>query len=57
MKCIKDRLKKPWPYWIGGILLGILNVALLVITGVAWHVTSGFCYGVQQYWTFWELNH
>ncbi|HDK7166672.1 TPA: YeeE/YedE family protein [Clostridium botulinum] len=42
MKCIKDRLKKPWPYWIGGILLGILNVALLATTGVAWHVTSGF---------------
>lgn len=35
-------LKKPWPYWVGGILLGILNVILLAITGTTWHITTGF---------------
>jgi uncharacterized membrane protein YedE/YeeE len=35
-------LKKPWPYWVGGILLGMFNVILLAISGTAWHVTSGF---------------
>lgn len=35
-------LKKPWPYWIGGILLGLLNVILLAISGISWQITSGF---------------
>lgn len=35
-------LKKPWPYWVGGILLGIFNVILLAVTGTSWHITSGF---------------
>lgn len=35
-------LKKPWPYWVGGVLLGILNVILLAVSGSAWHITSGF---------------
>ncbi|QGU94642.1 YeeE/YedE family protein [Clostridium bovifaecis] len=35
-------LKKPWPYWVGGGLLGILNVLLLAISGISWYVTSGF---------------
>ncbi|MCR4431199.1 MAG: YeeE/YedE thiosulfate transporter family protein [Tepidanaerobacteraceae bacterium] len=35
-------LKKPWPYWIGGVLLGLLNVVLLALTGSAWQVTGGF---------------
>ncbi|WP_066498728.1 YeeE/YedE thiosulfate transporter family protein [Abyssisolibacter fermentans] len=34
--------KKPWPYWIGGILLGLLNVILLAISGISWQITSGF---------------
>lgn len=35
-------LKKPWPYWVGGILLGIFNVTLLAITGTVWHINTGF---------------
>ena len=38
----KDHLKKPWPYWLGGILLGLMNVILLSLTNMTWHVTSGF---------------
>ncbi|SHH02794.1 YeeE/YedE thiosulfate transporter family protein [Tepidibacter thalassicus] len=42
MKPIETWLKKPWPYWIGGILLGLLNVILLVASGISWQITSGF---------------
>lgn len=57
-------LKKPWPYWVGGILLGIFNVILLAVTGTTWHITSGFLLwsagilewiGVQSFsWEFFE---
>lgn len=42
MKSINKYLKKPWPHWVGGILLGIMNVILLALTGVSWQITSGF---------------
>ncbi|MDK2934237.1 MAG: uncharacterized protein PWP27_2047 [Clostridiales bacterium] len=37
-------IKKPWPYWVGGILLGIFNVILLTTTGQSWTITTGFLY-------------
>ena len=41
----KDRLlKKPWPYWAGGIILGFLNIFLLFGTGAAWKITTSFLY-------------
>ena len=42
MKSITEYLRKPWPYWVGGVLLGILNVILLAVTGTAWQITSSF---------------
>ncbi|SHJ95665.1 YeeE/YedE thiosulfate transporter family protein [Tepidibacter formicigenes] len=42
MKPIKKWLKKPWPYWLGGILLGLLNIILLATSGISWQITSGF---------------
>lgn len=42
IKTIRKCLKKPWPYWVGGILLGILNVVLLALVGMSWQITSGF---------------
>lgn len=42
MESIVKWLKKPWPYWVGGVLLGTLNVVLLSVSGTTWHVTSGF---------------
>lgn len=42
MNSIKKYLKKPWPYWVGGILLGLMNVALLALVGISWQITSGF---------------
>lgn len=35
-------LKNPWPYWVGGILLGLMNVILLATSGISWQITSGF---------------
>lgn len=37
-------LKTPWPYWVAGIILSLLNVSLLLGTGSPWRVTSGFLY-------------
>jgi uncharacterized protein len=42
MKSIAKYLKKPWPYWVGGILLGLMNVILLGLIGISWQITSGF---------------
>ena len=42
MKSIEKWLKKPWPYWAGGILLGLMNVILLAASGISWQITSGF---------------
>lgn len=42
MKAIIKYLKKPWPYWVGGILLGVMNVVLLALVGFSWQITSGF---------------
>ncbi|HZK56943.1 MAG TPA: YeeE/YedE thiosulfate transporter family protein [Clostridia bacterium] len=42
---LKHKLfKKPWPYWMGGILLGLLNTFLLFATGLAWRITTSFLY-------------
>jgi uncharacterized protein len=57
-KSIVKYLKKPWPYWIGGILLGIMNVVLLALIGISWQITSGFllwgigilkCFGLDPF--------
>lgn len=42
---IKNKFsKKPWPYWLGGIILACLNITLLITTGSAWKVTTAFLY-------------
>ncbi len=55
MKSIIKYLKKPWPYWGGGILLGIMNVVLLALLGISWQITSGFLLwgvGILQWFGF-----
>lgn len=55
MKSIIKYLKKPWPYWVGGILLGIMNVVLLALVGISWQITSGFLLwgvGILQWFGF-----
>lgn len=44
-------LKKPWPYWIGGVILALLNILLLITTGLAWRISTSFLYlgiGISQ---------
>ncbi|MDF2591488.1 MAG: YeeE/YedE family protein [Clostridia bacterium] len=38
----KTFLKEPWPYAVGAVLLGLLNISMLISTGDAWGVTSHF---------------
>ncbi|PAB60193.1 YeeE/YedE family protein [Anaeromicrobium sediminis] len=52
-------LQKPWPYWVGGILLGLLNVILLAVNGISWQITSGFLLwgvGILQWFGLEPLN-
>ncbi|KYH34567.1 putative inner membrane protein [Clostridium tepidiprofundi DSM 19306] len=42
MKSVTKWLKKPWPYWVGGILLGLMSIVLLASVGITWQITSGF---------------
>jgi len=41
---LKSFLQRPWPYWLGGVLLAILNIILLAFAGTSWRITSGFLY-------------
>lgn len=52
MKGLRKYLKKPWPYWLGGVLLGLINVALLSLIGMPWKVTQGLLFleaGISNY--------
>ncbi|NMO91442.1 YeeE/YedE family protein [Actinomycetospora sp. TBRC 11914] len=35
-------LRGSWPLWVGAVLLGVLNAAVLVVSGQPWGVTSAF---------------
>ncbi len=37
-------LKKPWPYVIGGVSLGLLNIFFFALWGAPWGVTTGMTY-------------
>ncbi|MCK4994114.1 MAG: YeeE/YedE family protein [Candidatus Omnitrophica bacterium] len=41
----KRFLKDPWPYYVGAVMLGVLNIAILAASGKAWGVS-----GVFHYW-------
>lgn len=42
MKINEYIFKKPWPYWVGGISLGLLNVVLLSLVGTTYKISAGF---------------
>lgn len=44
MKNLENFYKKPWPYWIGGIILGVLNILLLFFSGYSMRMSTGFLY-------------
>ncbi|AGB41120.1 YeeE/YedE family protein (DUF395) [Halobacteroides halobius DSM 5150] len=34
--------ERPWPYWVGGLLLAIFNIIYILLTGQYWAITTGF---------------
>lgn len=44
-------LRNPWPYWLGGILLGLVNILYLLFTRSYWSITTTF-----TYWGAWILK-
>jgi len=40
----KAVLKDPWPYWLGGILLGLGNIVVFIYTAAPWGVTTTFVF-------------
>ncbi|QNO15368.1 YeeE/YedE family protein [Alkalicella caledoniensis] len=42
MEIYKKVFKEPWPYWVGAIILALLNIILLTTTGSSWRITAGF---------------
>ncbi|MEW9122809.1 MAG: YeeE/YedE thiosulfate transporter family protein [Thermotaleaceae bacterium] len=44
----KKVFKDPWPYWMGGIFLGFINICMLLLVKKPWKITSGFLY-----WAAW----
>lgn len=45
-KQIKEFLKqvfvRPWPYWVGGVLLALANIIYILVTNEYWAITTGF---------------
>jgi uncharacterized membrane protein YedE/YeeE len=58
-------LRGSWPLWVGALLLGGLNAAVLFVTGQPWGITSAFglwgskvlqFVGVDvAHWAFWQV--
>lgn len=58
-------LRGSWPLWVGAVLLGLLNAAVLVVSGAGWGVTSAFglwgskilgLFGVDPAsWAYWQV--
>ena len=56
----------PWPYWVGGVSLAIINIIYTVVTGEYWSITMGFTrWGVwlveragvdAKGWAIWEYD-
>ncbi|WP_350344743.1 YeeE/YedE thiosulfate transporter family protein [Proteinivorax tanatarense] len=45
------KINKSWPYWLGMVLLAVINIALLAFIGSPWQITSVFLY-----WGIFVLN-
>lgn len=43
-KLKKALLKDAFPYWLGAIFLGILNIVILILTNHGWGVTTSFAH-------------
>lgn len=43
--------RAPWPYWVGGVVLGLLNTLLFYASGRPWGITTSL-----SLWGFWALR-
>lgn len=39
-----NAIKSVWPYWMGALLLALLNIGLFLARGVPWGITQAFSY-------------
>lgn len=62
----KAVIKDAWPYWLGGILLGILNIVIFIYMASPWGVTTAFVFwgawiyqffgGHPETWSFFTMQ-
>ncbi|EGO62159.1 YeeE/YedE thiosulfate transporter family protein [Acetonema longum] len=62
----KAVIKDAWPYWLGGALLGLLNIVIFIYMASPWGVTTAFVFwgawiyqlfgGHSETWSFFTLQ-
>lgn len=62
----KAVIKDEWPYWLGGALLGLLNIVIFIYMASPWGVTTAFVFwgawiyqifgGHPETWSFFTLQ-
>jgi len=50
-EALRSIVEEPWPYWVGGALLGLLAVGITFVQGKPWSVTTAF-----SYWGAWMFK-
>ncbi|GAB6137772.1 YeeE/YedE thiosulfate transporter family protein [Halanaerobaculum tunisiense] len=69
-KIINLLLERPWPYWVGGVLVAVINIIYLLLTGKCWAITTGLArwgawclqilgFDIQQWsaWNYYDYIH
>jgi uncharacterized membrane protein YedE/YeeE len=59
-------IKNAWPYWLGGALLGLLNIVIFIYMSSPWGVTTAFVFwgawiyqlfgGQPEVWPFFTMQ-
>ena len=62
----KLMIKDAWPYWVGGVLLGLLNIIIFIYMASPWGVTTAFVFwgawiyelfgGHPETWAFFTMQ-
>jgi len=63
-RILKAVFKDAWPYWVGAVLLAVLNISLFAFSGSPWGVTTPIAYwgawiykalgGHPEQWVFFQ---
>lgn len=48
----RQKFAAGWPYWVGGILLAVLNIFLFAVTGEPWGITLPIARWGARIWMF-----